>query len=210
MNELRVPPFNKNDNLHSYLESILYLSIKNRSSQLLKKTYLPIFKQNQNDSIRTKYELLKLSNDTSDYFDLIILDAFLESAYKHQLLDECLVDNKRIPKGSDYNYGRYFENKIISLISKYVEVESTQYKRCDAIILHPVSKDQIILEIKCSYWNTQKQIETYQKATGIKEFITVNGHGNSIEINELDIYRSSFGFFEKEFKKMLNGQRQIS
>jgi hypothetical protein len=184
--------------LHEFLEKKTYLHIENRVADLLYNQYAEIFKKSKGDLLKIKFDFLKLSNETHDYFDLIILDSFLEFAFIHHILDENLVDNKRIPKGIDYQYGNYFEKKIVSIISNYAKVESTQFKRTDAIIVHPSTKERYIVEIKCSNQNTEQQVEKYQASTGIENFITVNGHDNAIRINELSIFRVATGYFNKE------------
>jgi hypothetical protein len=157
--------------------------------------------ENSTSSLEVKYNLLKLGVETFDYFHLITLDSFFELLYSLKIIDEDLTDNKRIPSGTDYKYGKFFEKRVIHELSKHVEVKSTQYKSTDAII--SFMNNDYIVEVKCGFTDTKKQIERYQECTGIKKFITVNGHENSISFNQLDVYKIAKGIISEKLKSKI-------
>jgi len=202
MNALIQTQENENGNLlvsgrelHEFLEIGIQKEIDKRIHELIE-NYSTMISLFEHDKLKTKYELLKISTETYDYFDLIILDSFLEKAYATNLIDEDLTDNKRIPNGSDNAYGRYFEKKILKLMSKYVTIKATQYRRTDAIIKNPLTNEHCLVEIKCGPTDTTDQVKKYLKATGLKKFITVNGHKNSIDINPIKIARRTRQLYE--------------
>lgn len=173
--------------LHEFLEVELIKGISEDLEMFINKL-ITISSQSEN-SQDMKYQLLKLATATYDYFHLVTLDTYLELLYSLDIIDEDLTDNKRIPNGSDNQYGRFFEKRILAVLSKYLPIKSRQYKSTDAIGC--LFEKDYIIEIKCGSTNTEKQIKKYQESTGIENFITVNGHANSINFTHMDVYRIS-------------------
>src|SRR5690625_21277 len=149
----------------------------------------------QNDNRLAGYELLKLTNESMNYIEILIMDVFLEKFYSHKLIDECLFDNKNVPSGSNYDYGRFFEKFIISVVSDLFETKTKGIGNADALLIEQGNK--IVLEIKCSKTNTKKQVDGYKFKLGTPYFLTINGHDNSIDFNQLTISRIAKRIFDE-------------
>ena len=163
--------------------------VEERCLEVLK-DLIEIYSENHSKDNDLYYKLLNYSRETLDYFDLVIIESFLETMYLNGMISEELTDNKRLPKGSNNSYGKYFEEKVIYYISEIYELKSKQEKYSDAIF--KVNDEfEFLLEVKCSKTNTDKQVSKYLDKTGIQNFVTINGSENYINFTFFDFYRKT-------------------
>jgi hypothetical protein len=142
--------------------------------------------------------LLKMAYFETDYFNLVVMNTAFELLYHYRLIKEDFSCNKNIPNGSNYNYGNYFEAKLKEFLLEIEGVEIYKKGTTDGIIRY--NNIDYVLEIKCSKTNTIKQINRYLSECNIDNFITVNGHTNSIDFTFMFLVRCTEQTLKDTFK----------
>jgi hypothetical protein len=161
--------------------------IDKKVNDLIDEKLIEILELKNEDELNYENNLLRMVYKETDWFNLVVINAIFEQLYNEKIIKEDLTSIRNIPNGADNNYGRYFEEKIKGYLSELQDLSISKNKTTDGII--NFKSKQYVLEIKCSKTDTKKQVERYMKETKINDFITVNGHDNSINITWLYIYR---------------------
>lgn len=142
--------------------------------------------------------LLKMAYFETDYFNLVVMDTAFEQFYQAGLIKNTLYNNKNIPSGADNNYGNYFEAKLKEFLLEIEGVEIYKKGTTDGIIRY--NNVDYILEIKCSKTNTREQVNRYLLDHNLDNFITVNGHTNSIDFTFMCLVRCTEQTLKDTFK----------
>jgi hypothetical protein len=177
--------------------------IDKKVNDLIDKKLIEILELKNEDEQSYENNLLRMVYKETDWFNLVIINAIFEQLYNEKIIKEDLTSIRNIPNGADNNYGKYFEEKIKEYLSEIEGLTISKNKTTDGVI--NFDSKQYILEIKCSKTDTKIQVERYIEETKINDFITVNGHDNSINITWLYIY----GLTELNLKNIFSVSREI-